>query len=224
MTMSPITLSTVRVQSVESSSGGHAPASLAALMPDPQNVDVGLVVAQMTIESSFRSRELARADKKQAQQAMTAAQDAQLEAMRRQAEKNYEAAVAEAIGKIVEGGLGVVGGAMSTGVLGGKSDSTNAAHEQVELQRWQGWGTAASSLGKVGAGVASLYAAGEREDADRAGIVAKKREMEAGAHKHALDNAEDELKEARAHAQKALDFLRELRSTEARSMAAAIRG
>ncbi len=220
--MSPITSSTVHVQSVDSTSNHRATASLAALMPDPQNIDVGLVVAQMTIESSFRSRELARADKNQAQQAMKAAQDKQLAEMRRQADENRAAGMAEAIGKIVEGGLGVTGGVMSTGALG--KATMNAEQAQLAAQKWQGWGTTAASLGKAGAGVFSLYSAGRREEADRAGVAAKAAETEAGARKHALDNAEDELKEARAHAQKALDFLRELRSTEARSMAAAIRG
>lgn len=190
--------------------------TVAALLPSPANVDVGVVVARMAIENAFTERKEAHADRKHANEAMEAAQKRQLAEMRREADRRFDAARLEAAGKIAEGGAGIFGGI--TLASSAKPDATKAESTKAE-----GLSGILGSGGKVAGALGSLDGAFARHAADDAGAMAKKYEMEAAAQKRVMDNAEDEVKEARDHARTALDFLRQLEETQAKSMGSAIR-
>jgi hypothetical protein len=200
----------------ETAPSAPAAASIEALIPEPQGADIGVVVARMVIENAFASRKQARHDRQHANAAMASAQKAQLQHMRAEADRRYEAAKLEAWGKISEGACGVAGGLTSGLGAAFGSDKAPAAT--------QGYGSAMSSGGKVAGGVFNLISAGERHEADLASADAKAAEMEASAQKNRQENADDELKEAREHMRKAMDFLSEFQSTQSKSMSAAIRG
>jgi hypothetical protein len=185
--------------------GASATPPVATLLPEPGQVDIGSVVAKLSIENAFTERAAARQDRRTANAAMISAQKAQISKMREQADKNFEAARADAFGKIWSGGLGI-----GAGIAGGL-DYKNVA---VGLNGGR----------SIGEGVAGIVSGNTKRDADRLGAAAKAAEMEATAQKDRVETADDEIKEAREHVRTALDFLREFQSTEAKSMSSAIRG
>lgn len=232
LSLTPPTSNVSSTSSV-SSSGAVAVASesIGTLMPEPKGADIGLVIAQMAIENAYTTRKQAREQRQHANAAMISAQREQLAQMRIEADKRFEAAQFEAYGKIGEGLAGVAGGLSTAGVLwsdsrtGGASDSRGSQGDgRQEVPKAEGYGTALGSLGKIGGGVASAYAAGHRHDADLAGAAAKAYEMEATTQKHAIENAEDEMKEAREHIRTALDFLRDFEAAQTKAMSSAIKG
>lgn len=204
----------VQVYTTDPLASSTAPATTAAvgtLMPEPAGVDIGLAIATMVIENAFTSRSAARRDRRDANSAMIAAQKDQINQLKQEADERYAAAKLEAWGKIGEGAAGIAGGIVSAGTFGGPAD------------RYKGLGSSIDSEGKIHSGVFGLLGASSRHDADLAGAAAKAAEMEATARKNAVENADDEVKEAREHVRTALDFLREFQSTETKSMASAIR-
>jgi hypothetical protein len=188
--------------------GGAAGSIDSVLLPEPKGADVGTATAQMVIEQSFSRRKMARTDRDQSTSAMIAAQNEQIAHLKEQAGRNYEAAKLEAWGKIGSGVAGIAAGGI--GLLGEKGKGEYGAK-------------AMEGAGGVWSGGAGLLSAGMKEDADNEGVVAKACENEATAQKRALENADDEIKEAREHARTALDFLREFESTRSKSMSSAIK-
>lgn len=226
--MNSVSLSTnsyvSKVSAADAASGasGSAPIDAAgSLMPEPQGGDVGLIVAQLAIENAFEQRKQARNDRQHATSAMVAAQKDQIAHMREAADMRYEAAKLEAWGKIADGALGITGGVITAGTF--QSNAHSGALGEAIRQNNQGWGSAFSSGGNVASGVTGLIAAGQKHAADNLDADAKADEMEATAQKRALENADDEIKEARDHVRTALDFLREFQSTQTKAMASAIK-
>ncbi|MBX3202233.1 MAG: hypothetical protein KF894_29150 [Labilithrix sp.] len=211
------------VTATQSAPGGAAPTeAVGSLMSEPSGGDISMAIAQMVIKSAYDSRKRARTDRQQASTAMVAAQKAQISELKKEAEKRYEAAKSEAFGKIFEGAAGVAGGLVSSGLFSTKTDGATTAYQQA---RDSGLGSALTSSGKLASGgVGLIMTSGLRRESDLAGVAAKGYEMEATAQKRLIENAEDEIQEARDHVRKALDFLRDFQSTEAKSMSSAIRG
>lgn len=188
--------------------GGAAPGvpGVASLMPEPTGggADVGFAIAQMIIETSFASKKAARHNRQQATQGMISAQKAQIAHLRQEAEKRYDAAVTNAWGKIAGGALGVAGGIF---MAEGK----------------EGVGRALISGGDVAEGSLAIPAAGMERRAALESAAAKEAEMQATAEKAALDDANDEIAEAREHIRTALEFLRDFQSTQSKAMSSAIK-
>jgi len=229
----PVNVPAMQVASSQAVDGASPSAGTSAaigtLMPEPTGADIGLVIAQLVIENAFTARKQARQDRQHANAAMIASQKEQIAQMRQEADRRYEAARLEAFGKIGEGLFGVAGGAISASGLfgiGGKmpTDDSSASSASEVLQARSGWGSATESVGKVGSGITGLLAADGKRDADRASAAAKAAEMEATAQKDAIENADDEIKEAREHIRTALDFLRDFQAAQTKAMSSAIRG
>ncbi len=185
-----------------------------ALLPASQNVDIGEAVARMVIENAFARRQLAREVRASAAVAQEAAQKAQVEHMREQAEASYDAGMREAQGKVVSGLGGIAGAALGFAGAMWSNRGLVAA------------GDAAKPLGDGASGVFDMEAHGFRRTADRLGAQVKADEMRAEAEKKRLDGADDDIAETRDAVRSALDFLREFQSTRAKSQtaAASIRG
>lgn len=207
-----------------SSPDGAAPPNVVgSLMSEPKGGDVGMAIAQMVIENAYDARKRARADRQQANTAMVAAQRAQISALEEEAEKRHEAARWDAWGKIAEGGAGALGGMISAGAFSTRAPpGTDAASD--DRTRDGGYGSAAGALGKLTSGGLGMFGADVRRESDLAGVAAKGYETEATAQKKRVEDAEDELDEAREHVRKALDFLRDFQSTETKAMSSALRG
>lgn len=221
MTIQFVSSSPVRIENVAAASSSRssgATPSIGALLPEPGAVDVGLAVAQMTIENAYTMKKQARADRGHASEAMIASQRQQIAELRKEADERHTAALFDAWGKITEGSFGAAGGLMSAGALHW------AKPAKFTLDESKGIGEATSAGGRLGAGVSSLFAAGEREEADLANVAAKEAENEATAQKRVLDDADADAKTAEDHARRALDFLRDFRAAEDRAMSSAIRG
>jgi hypothetical protein len=186
-----------------------SPPTNAELLPEP-SVNVELAIARMFIENAYTQRKAAHEDKRAAEGSMIAAQKDQIAKMRAAAEERFEAARLEAFGKIAEGAAGVAGGLAGIGALG-------IEHNPKE------WDDSMTSGGKLGSGLLSLGAAGHKENAENLDADGKAAEMQQTVAKHEFDDADDAIKEAREHARNALDFLREYESTQAKTMASALK-
>jgi hypothetical protein len=174
------------------------------LLPEPGGGDVGVDIAMMVIENAFTRRDAARRDRQQETLDMARTQNAQLSHMREAADKRYAAAMLEGAAKIAEGA-----GTCASGV--------------VKLAHHNDWENVAAGAGKHDSGVLGLFATTIKHDADRSDVAAKRAEMEASLQKAGIEHSDDEAKEARQHLQNAIDFLKEFRATEAKSMSSAIR-
>ncbi len=211
------------VTPTQSAPGGAAPTeAVGSLMSEPSGGDISMAIAQMVIENAYDSRKRARTDRQHANTAMVTAQKAQISELKKEAEKRYEAARSEAFGKIFEGAAGIAGGLASSGLFSTKTDGETTEYQRA---RDSSLGSSLSSSGKlVSGGVGFFETSGLRRESDLAGVAAKGYEMEATAQKKRIENTEDEIQEAREHVRKALDFLRDFQSTEAKAMSSALRG
>lgn len=199
----------MNVASSPSSKSTERAGEVAPLMSEPGNTDIGLVIAKVEIDRAFTARKAARQDRQSAMRSLVSAQAKQVSAMRHEADSNYAAAMHDAWGKALGGAFNALGGGLALAVT---DPSKSAAINQV-----------GGGLGSVASAITGWDGAGEKLEADHAGATAKAAEMEATAFKDTLENADDELKEAREHADKALEFLRELSSAQSKTQSAAIR-
>lgn len=200
---------------IESPSPSSPTAATNGLVSAPKHVDIGEAIARMVIESAFSRRAQARDDRKQATESMVQSQQRQITALRAEAEERFVQARTAAIGKGLEGGARIAGGVITiSGATA--SDSTSKA--------LKGWAEGTSASGSVVASGFDLFAGDHGRDADRAGIRAKTHGMASEAASKQINGAEDEIAEAREHAKKAIEFLKEFNATQHRATSAAIRG
>lgn len=203
----------------------------ATLLPDPSGGgDIGFVIAKLVIENAYDSRKMAHDDKQSSMKTMVAAQDAQVKELHKQAEENFAAAQLQAFGQIGSGicgigsgVIGAVGAAKEVTRLEGAKTSKEIDIAKTEDQNAASWAGAMKSTGELSGGVFNFAASFRKKAADEAGARAKAAENQANIAKMAVDDASDEIKEARQHVNTALDFLREFEATQSKSMASAIR-
>lgn len=195
--------------------GSLAPLGVAAsagepLLPQPsRSVDVSEAIARMVIETAFERKRQVRADRTAARTEMAEAQKAQLVHMREKADATRGAAQAEAWGRIAGGGLGIAGALLPLGQ--GEDGKGNG---------WAATGQALSAGSQSGTGVGGLVAAPFSLQAAHADANAKADEMRVAAEKEVIDEASDDMRELDDRVRSALDFMREYRSTEAKSASA----
>jgi hypothetical protein len=182
---------------------------------EPQ-VDVGTAIAQMVIEQSFTRRKMVREHREVTTRALASAQKQELQEMEKAAEAKHSASMADAWGTALSGGVRLAGAGV--GMLGGAG-----AKPWLSETTRKAVNDAGASAGDVGKGVSVGFSAAHNRDAAQAESAAKGQANAAQEAKRSLEGMDDELRDARDSARKALDFVRDFNAAKQASQSAALR-
>ncbi len=175
------------------------------LLPQPQP-NATLVVsgvaahlAVMVLESGKEQRRAARYERDVSQRAQYAAEEAQLEALRERAFGKLLAGLTSGISQAASGAL----------AMGG-------AHSALPAQAdFRGSAEVVKGMGTLEAGIFD-------HGAELAAVTATRSEQAAARHKRAVDESDEDVREARKTIDKAIDFYREYAAARAEAARAAL--
>ncbi len=184
------------------------PADPEPLLPAPStaNVDIGLALATLSIDSAFERRKSARELKNQSERALSESESAQLANMEESAEQKLSSARLAAVGETAAGVLSIAGACVAL-------KSPNVAGSSLEV------GKGASSLTS---GTFKLLSSKDESDASEADVRAKAAEQAAGHFRDRFGDAKDEIDATHDTVSKAIDFLKEYESSQSQTAAATL--
>ena len=168
------------------------------------NIDIGLAIATLSIDSAFERRKNGRNEKTVAERALVASEQKQLASMQEAADEKLSSAHTSAVGEMISGGLSAGGGMISLGT--GKSS-------------WSDIGRGGSS---AASGAMKMWSSEADHRASEADIRAKAAEQSAGHFKDAIGEAKDDIDASRESVRKSLDFLKEYQAAQSQTQAAAL--
>lgn len=193
----------------DSCAGGQTPVAGppgGSLLPPPMaqlanSGDLGAQIAALLLEAGYEQKKSGRETRAVAEKAQAAADNAQLDAMEREAGKKLVAGIISGGTTVISGGLQFTAGAIKANE--NKSNMLLGAGKGVE------------GLGKIGATIFE-------HDAEMASKDAKAAEQASDRQKRGIEDARDTVKEAKELINRALDYYKEYLTAKNDSMKASL--
>jgi len=213
--------------------GGRAPATSSQapsegthLLPDPIHAllnsgDPGAEMAALVLQSAKEDKKIGRSIRDAEERAQQAAEAAQLAKMQEKADSAYMAGLASGFGTVASGLVSAVGASKVGEASKLDADRANASPNiktpasatSVEMV----WG----AYGKLTEGTGKLVATHFQGEADDADVEATHQEQLAGRHKRAVDDARDQVRDAKDLVDRTLSFYKEYTTAKADAQRAA---
>jgi hypothetical protein len=202
------------------SSQGSAPSRAASAAPAPEfSGDLATALAQLILKTEHANKESARAERKNAEAGMKAAQEAQLKDLTEEADKKCDAATQRAWGQI---GSGVLTAGTAFGAEARDLDRNQTPKPSMGGRILTNAAVGAGA-GKALEGSLDLVAAGAEHESGRAGVRAKADENLASSWKNGLDDAKDAKRDAEERIGRVHDWLKSIQDTSAQTTMSALK-